>query len=49
MTPDQVLAEVDKFRTECEEKEYTDTGTAWTLIDLLEEALRAEVRASVEG
>ena len=49
MTPDEVLAQVDEFRNQCEEKEYTDTGEAWRIIDLLEEALIAEVKASVEG
>ena len=38
--PAALLADLDAFRARCAEKEYTDTGEAWEMIDKLEAALR---------
>jgi hypothetical protein len=48
VTPEEVLAELAAFRAQCEGAEYTDTGEAWRIIELLEDALIAEVKASVQ-
>ena len=36
----QILADIDEFATECEEREHTDTGDAWWHLNRATDALR---------
>lgn len=42
-TAKQALQEFDKFSEECEQAEYTDTGDAWLMLEMLASELRTTI------
>lgn len=46
-TPQELLVQFDAWAKECDDKEYTDTGDAWSFLNELADALRKAIAPEV--